>query len=119
MKRRIHDLLNEAFDGLRPAQSTIRQGFTGVQRKCLRAPFVIKRPALSEPLANMEIECPEPSGADDEWTVVLVKVEKIEVAADFFARNERYDLAQAFTPVLSKIHRHAYGQKTQTREKGA
>lgn len=93
MKRRIGDLLGEAFDSLRRHIPRFDKGSPAHNENVLGVLSALQRPSLPEQLAKVEIECPEPSGSEDEWTVVLDEVDKIEAAADFLARNERYDLA--------------------------
>ena len=93
MKRKISKLLGEAFDGLRRLIPHFDKGSPAHNENILGVLSALQRPSLPELMANVEIECPEPSGSEDEWTVVLDEVDKIEAVADFFARNERYDLA--------------------------
>jgi hypothetical protein len=103
MKHRIDDLLGEAFDGLRRLIPRFGDGSPDHNEELFEVLSGLQRPCLPEPLANAEIECPEPAEADDQWTVVLAEVEKIEAAADFFARNEQYDLAQALSDTANEV----------------
>jgi hypothetical protein len=103
MKRRIDDVLDEAFNGLRRLAPRFVEETPVHNKELFGVLSAIQRPCLPECLLNAEIECPEPAATDDEWTIVLAELDKIEAVADFLAHNERYELAETLSNMANEI----------------